>query len=92
MVRISKYKGIFAKCYVLIRSEDFFVIKKDRNTVMWTYVASDLKRKEIVATFYKKELKKLNQKDFKIENIVKRKGDKLYVNRKGCDLLTVGMT
>ena len=91
MVRISKYKSIFAKCYVLIWSEEFFVIKKARNTVLWTYVASDLKGKEIVATFYKKELQKLNQKDFRIENVVKRKGDKLYVNRKGCNFLTAGL-
>ena len=30
------------------------MIKKVRNTVPWTYVASDLKSEEIVGIFYKK--------------------------------------
>ena len=34
----------------------------------WTNFISDLNGKEIVETFYKKELKKKNQKEFKVEN------------------------
>ena len=30
-------------------------------------------------TFYEKELKKANQKEFRIEEVIKRKGNKLYV-------------
>ena len=30
------------------------MIKKVRNTVPWTYIASDLKSLEIVGTFYQK--------------------------------------
>ena len=41
-VRKSKHKNIFAKDYTPNWSEEFFVIKKDRNTVPWTYVFSDL--------------------------------------------------
>ena len=37
-VRISKYKNIFAKCYIPNWSEEVFVIKKIENTVPWTYV------------------------------------------------------
>ena len=33
LVRISKYKNIFAKCYTLNWSEEVFVIKKFKNTV-----------------------------------------------------------
>ena len=36
IVRISKYKNIFAKGYVPNWSEEFFVIKKVKNTVRWT--------------------------------------------------------
>ena len=54
IVRISKYKNIFAKCYFLNQPEEVFMIKKVRNTVPWTYVASDLKSLEIVGTFYQK--------------------------------------
>ena len=41
-VRISKYKNIFAKDYVLNWSEEDFLIKKVKNTVPWTYFISDL--------------------------------------------------
>ena len=42
-------------------------------------VISDCMGKEIVGTFYKKELQKVNQKEFKVEKVIKRKGDKIYV-------------
>ena len=45
----------------------------------WTYVISDLKVVEIVGTFYEKELQKTNEKEFRVEKVIKRKGDKLYV-------------
>ena len=45
IARISKYKNIFAKVYVPNCSEEDFVIKKVKNTVPWTYVISDLKKK-----------------------------------------------
>ena len=59
------------------------MIRKFKKTVPWTYVISDLKGKEIVGTFYKKELHKTNQKEFRIEKVIKGKVDKLYVKRKG---------
>ena len=49
-----------------------FAIKKVKNTVPWTYVVSDLKGEEIVGTFYKKELQKANQKEFRVEKVIKR--------------------
>ena len=42
-VRIPKYENAFAKGYTTDRSEEVFVIKKVKNTVLWTYVISDLK-------------------------------------------------
>ena len=35
--------------------------------------------------FYEKELQKTNQKELRTEKVIKRKGVKLYVNRKGYD-------
>ena len=84
--RISKYKNIFAKSYVPNWSEEVFVIKKVENTVPWTYLISDLKGKEIFGTFYENKLQKTNQKEFRIEKIIKRKSDKLYVKWKGYDI------
>ena len=46
-------------------------------------VISDCMGEEIVGTFYKKELQKANQKEFKVEKVIKRKGDKIYVKWKG---------
>ena len=37
------------------------MIKKFKNIVPWTYVISDLKGEEIVATFYEKELQKFKK-------------------------------
>ena len=45
----------------------------------WTYVISDLNWKKIVGKFYEKELQKTNQKEFRVEKVIKRKGDKLCV-------------
>ena len=83
-VRISKYKNIFAKRYMPNCCEEVF-ISKIKNTIPWTYVINDLNGKEIIGTFYEKELQKTNQKEFRIEKVLKRKGDKLYVKWKGYD-------
>ena len=55
VVRISKYKNIFARDYDSNWSEEVFVIKKIKNFVLWIHVISDLKSEEIVGTFYKKD-------------------------------------
>ena len=82
---IFKYKNIFAKGYTPNGSEEVFVIKEVKNTVPWTYVINDLKDEEIIGTFYEEELEKANQKEFRIEKVIKKKGDKLYVKWKGFD-------
>ena len=84
-VRISKYKNIFAKGYMPNLSEEVFVIKKVKNTIPSTYVINDLNGEEIIGTFYEKELQKTNQEEFRIEKVIRQKGDKLYVKWKGYD-------
>ena len=83
--RVSKYKNIFSEGYTPNWSEEFFVLSKIKNTIPWTYIIRDLNGKEVIGTFYEKELQKTNQKEFRIEKIIKRKGDKLYVKWKGYD-------
>ena len=78
-VRISEYKNIFAKGYMPNWSEGVFISSKIKNTVPWTYVINDLNGEKIIGTFYEKELKKTNQKEFRIEKAVRKKGNKLYV-------------
>ena len=84
-VRISKYKTIFAKGYPPNWSQEFFVVRKIKNTVPWTYVVSDLNGEQTTGSFYEKELQKANQEKFRIETVLKRKGVKLYVKWKGYD-------
>ena len=60
-------------------------ITRVKNTVTWAYVSSCLKGKEIVRTFYEKELQKSNRKEFRAEKVIRRKGDKLYIKWKGYD-------
>ena len=64
---------------LLIGVKRFLSLKIIKNTVPWTYVISDLNREEIVGSAYEKELQKTNQKEFRIEKLIKRKGNKLYV-------------
>ena len=42
-------------------------------------IISDFTDEQVVGTFYKKELQKTNQEEFRVEKVIKRKGDKLYV-------------
>ena len=70
-VRISKYKNIFAKAYMLNWSEEVFVVDKIKSIVPWTYVINDLNGEEITGTFYENELQKTNQKEFRIEKVIK---------------------
>ena len=83
--RNSKYQNIFAKGYTPNWSEEIFIVKKKQKTVPWAYIISDLNNKEVMRSFYEKELQKTNQKEFRIEKVIKRKGNKLYVKWKGCN-------
>ena len=84
-IRISKYKNSFAKGYAPNWSEEVFVVSKIKNTVPWTYVVNDLSGEEITGSFYENELQKTSQEIFRIEKVLKRKGDKLYVKCKRYD-------
>ena len=83
IVRISKYRNISAKHYRPNWSENIFVIEKVKNTVPWIYVINDLNGEKNFQTYFKNELQKTSQKEFGIEKVIKREGDKLYVKWKG---------
>ena len=46
---------------------------------------NDLNGEEIIRSFYEKELQKTSQEEFRIEKVLKTKGDRLYVKWKGYD-------
>ena len=54
------------------------MIKKVKNLALWKYVINGLNGGEIIGTFYEKELQKANQKELRVEKVIK-KGNKLYV-------------
>ena len=70
-VRISKYKNVFAKGYLPNWSEEVFVVNKIKNTVPWTYEINDLNGEKIIGSFYEKELQKTDQKEFRIEKVIR---------------------
>ena len=67
----------------LIGVKKSLLLKKIKNTVHWTYIVSDLNGEEIVGSFYERELQKTNQKELRLEKVIKRKRNKLYVKWKG---------
>ena len=46
---------------------------------------SDLNSEPITGSFCEKELQKTSQEKFRVEKVIKRKGDQLYVKQKGYD-------
>ena len=63
----------------------YLLFKKVKNTIPWTYVINELNDEEIIEKFYEKELQKTNQEAFRIEKVIRQKGDKLYVKWKSYD-------
>ena len=84
--KIYKYMTAISTKVYIDKLDDIvkiFVIKKIKNTVPWTYIINDLNGEEIIGTFYEKELQGTNQQEFRIEKVIRRKGDKLYVKWRG---------
>ena len=62
------------------------LLYKIKNTVPLTYEINDLNGEKIIGSFYEKELQKTSQEEFRIEKVIKRKSDKIYVKWKGYDI------
>ena len=74
---------MFAKGYVPNWSDEVFVANKIKNTMLWKYEINDLNGEKNLGSFYEKELQKTDQKELRIEKVIRRKGDKLCVKWKG---------
>ena len=81
-VRIPKYKQGFAKGYTPNWYLEVFVIEKVKNNVPQTYVVNYLNGKNLFGTFCEKKRQKTYQKEFRIEKVIKREGNELYVKWK----------
>ena len=83
LLEFQNVKTFLQKFTLQIGLKNFLWLKKVKNTILWTYVISDLKGEETVGTFHENALQKTNQNEFRIEKVIKKKGDKLYVKWKG---------
>ena len=67
LLEYQNIKNIFAKGYTPNWSEEAFMIKKVKSTLLWTYVINDLNREEFFGSFYEKELKKQIKKNLELK-------------------------
>ena len=84
MLEFQSIKTFLLKDMLQIGLERFLVLLKLKLQFLGR-VVNDLSGEEITRRFYEKELQKTSQKEFRIEKVLKRKGDKLYVKWKGYD-------
>ena len=85
MLGFLSIKIFLRKDMLLIGQKKFLLLIKLKIQVILLIILyiSDLNGEEIIESFYEKELERTNQKEFRIEKILKRKGGKLYVKWKG---------
>ena len=78
-VRITKKKKTFEKGYTPRWTEEIFTVTKILYTNPVTYKISDLNGEEIQGSFYEPELQKTTQEVFRVEKIIRKKGNKSLV-------------
>ena len=82
-VRITKKKKTFDKGYTHRWTEEIFTISKIQLTIPITYKITDCIGEEIQGSFFERELQKTSQDVFRIENVLKTRGDKFLVKWMG---------
>ena len=65
ILRISKYKNIFANEYAPNWSEEGLATTEAKNTVLWTYDTSDLKGKKLLEPLQKRNVKNKSKREVK---------------------------
>ena len=85
-VRLNEKFRTFKKRYLPGWTEEVFVVKRVQKGKVPTYKVNEWDGTEIKGTFYEQDLQKVTVEDddlFRIDKIVKRKGDKVLVRWKG---------
>src|SRR6218665_1992393 len=78
-VRITKKKTTFEKGYTPQWTEEVFTVTQVQYTDPPTYKISDYNGEEIQGTFYEQELQKTTQEIYRIEKIIRKRGNKSFV-------------
>jgi transposase InsO family protein len=77
-VRITKYKGDFAKGYEPNWTEEEFVVKTSKNSQLpeMVYKIEDADGEPILGTFYTKQLQKIQKsQEYRVERIIQKRTD-----------------
>ena len=82
-VRIAKKKTTFEKGYTPRWTEEIFSVSSVQYTDPFTYKISDMNGEQIHGTFYEQELQKTSQEIFRIEKVIRKRGNKCLVKWKG---------
>ena len=82
-VRVTKNTNLFDKGYTQQWTEEVFKISKIQLTIPVKFKITDYNGEEIQGSFYEQELQKKSQGTFRIEKVLKRKGDKSVVKWTG---------
>ena len=82
-VRITKKKKTFDNGYTQRWTGEILTISKIQLTIPVTYKITDCNREEIQGLFYERELQKSSQDVFRMEKLLKRRGDKSLVKWMG---------
>ena len=85
-VRLNKKHRVFKKGYLPGWTEEVFVVAQVRTGVVPTYKINEWDDTPLTGTFYDEDLQKVTVTDdalFRVEKILKRKRDKVYVRWKG---------
>jgi hypothetical protein len=78
-VRITKKKKTFEKGYTPRWTEEIFTVSKIQYTDPITYKITDMNGEDIQGTFYEQELQKSTQEIFRVEKIIRKRGNKCLV-------------
>ena len=85
MLQYQNIKIILQKSILLFGLKTF-CDQKSLKHCTGTCVIGGCNDEEIIGTFYEKELQKANQKEFRINKVIRKKIYKLYVKLKGYDI------
>ena len=86
IVRISKYKTLFAKGYTPSWTTELFTVDRVRKTYPPVYYLRDMNGDLIKGAFYGEELQKTKYPDtYLVERVLKRRKNKVYVKWLGLD-------
>ena len=80
-----KTKTFLQKVILQLVVKKFLWLKELKILCCWHVLLVILVVKKLLKSFAKKNGKKINQKGLRVEKLIKRKGDKLYVRWKGCN-------